>query len=83
MLLNIPSLFFILAFTSLNVLASIPSPDSYWQVSPPLNYSDVLYAGWDQIPVQKEVIIYNGSLLNRTVSLPSSLQSTLVATTHH
>lgn len=66
MLLEGASLLFLLAISPRNVLASIPSPDSYWQVTPPLNYSDVLYAGWDQIPVEKEVLIYNGSLLNRT-----------------
>ncbi|KAL3301093.1 bnr repeat domain-containing protein [Colletotrichum asianum] len=43
-----------------------PPPDSLWQISPPLNYSDVLYAGWEQIPVQKEIQIYNGSAENRT-----------------
>ncbi|KAJ0383037.1 hypothetical protein COL922a_011311 [Colletotrichum nupharicola] len=43
-----------------------PPPDSLWQISPPLNYSDVLYAGWEQIPVQKEIQIYNGVAENRT-----------------
>lgn len=42
-------------------------PDEYWQASPPLNYSDALYAGWDQIPVEKEIMVYNGTEIGRTV----------------
>lgn len=48
--------------------ASILPPSEYWQVTPSLNFSDVLYAGWEQIPVEKEVLVYNGSLIGRTVS---------------
>ncbi|KAF9871997.1 hypothetical protein CkaCkLH20_10629 [Colletotrichum karsti] len=47
-------------------LAAPPAPESLWQIQPSLNYSDVLYAGWDQIPVQKEIQIYNGVAENRT-----------------
>lgn len=46
--------------------ASPPSPDSYCQVSPPLDYSDALYAGWPQIPVAAEVLVYNGTAERRT-----------------
>lgn len=42
-------------------------PDKYWQVKPPLNYSDVLYAGWNQIPFEKEIEVYNGIEVGRTV----------------
>lgn len=48
------------------VVASLLPADEYWQVSPPLNYSDILYAGWDQIPVQIEAIVYNGIAVGRT-----------------
>ncbi|RDW75879.1 hypothetical protein BP5796_06700 [Coleophoma crateriformis] len=41
-------------------------PDKYWQVTPALNYSDALYAGWEQIPFEKEVLVYNGSAIGRT-----------------
>ncbi|KAJ4372850.1 hypothetical protein N0V83_003141 [Neocucurbitaria cava] len=43
-----------------------PSPDSYWQVSPAINYSDPLYAGWPQLKVDTEVLVYKGTELNRT-----------------
>ncbi|WYZ45708.1 hypothetical protein EsH8_VIII_001024 [Colletotrichum jinshuiense] len=46
--------------------AAPPSPGSLWQVSPPLDYNDTLYAGWDQISVEKEIQIYNGVAQNRT-----------------
>lgn len=47
--------------------SAVPAPEQYWQVSP-LNYSDTLNAGWEQISVEKEVLIYNGSEIGRTVS---------------
>lgn len=48
------------------------SSDQYWKVQTPLNYSDVLYAGWPQIPVASEVEVYNGVSFNRTVVSPSA-----------
>ncbi|CZR57931.1 uncharacterized protein PAC_07821 [Phialocephala subalpina] len=66
MISSILSLAFLFALLSCTSVASILPPDEYWQVTPPLNYSDVLYAGWDQIPVEKEVLIYNGTLIGRT-----------------
>ncbi|KAI8294250.1 hypothetical protein K4K56_002817 [Colletotrichum sp. SAR 10_98] len=60
-------LLLLLISTWLRLIAGAPPPpDSLWQISPPLNYSDVLYAGWEQIPVQKEIQIYNGVAENRT-----------------
>ena len=46
--------------------APIPAPDSYWQVSPPLNYSDEIYAGWPQLEVDREAVVYRGTDFNRT-----------------
>lgn len=43
-----------------------PSPENYWQVSPPINYSDTLYAGWPQLKVSAEVMVYKGTEENRT-----------------
>ncbi|KAK7754715.1 hypothetical protein SLS62_003273 [Diatrype stigma] len=44
-----------------------PAPlDSYWQVSPPLNYSDPLYAGWPQLAVDREVLVHRGTDVART-----------------
>ena len=37
-----------------------------WNVSPPLNYSDEMYAGWRQLPTLTEVELYNGRRFNRT-----------------
>lgn len=49
-----------------------PAPDSYWQVSPPINENDTLYAGWKQIP-EEHIIIYNGSEVGRTYAHHPSL----------
>ena len=57
---------FALLILASKAVAHILPADDYWQVSPPLNYSDVLYAGWNQIPIQKEVIVYNGTAVGRT-----------------
>lgn len=43
-----------------------PAPESLWQVTPEIDYSDHLYAGWDQIPTVKEVEVYNGVAHGRT-----------------
>ena len=58
----------ILSLAYQNVMGTfVLPPKEYWQVSPPLNYSDVLYAGWEQINVQTEVEVYNGVDIGRTV----------------
>lgn len=46
--------------------ATPPPPDSYWQVSPPINYNDSLYAGWPQINNTQDILVYNGTAENRT-----------------
>ncbi|KAF6834529.1 BNR repeat domain-containing protein [Colletotrichum musicola] len=46
--------------------AAPPPPGNLWRVWPPIDYSDVLFAGWEQIPVEKEVQIYDGVAENRT-----------------
>ncbi|KXH53055.1 hypothetical protein CNYM01_11898 [Colletotrichum nymphaeae SA-01] len=46
--------------------AKPPPPDTLWQVSPPLDYNDKLFAGWKQISVEAEIQIYNGVAENRT-----------------
>ncbi len=46
--------------------AKPPPPGNLWWVWPPLDYSDPLYCGWDQIPFVKEVEIYNGVANSRT-----------------
>ncbi|TEA12830.1 hypothetical protein C8034_v005568 [Colletotrichum sidae] len=48
------------------VRAAPPPPGNLWRVWPPIDYSDALYAGWDQIAVEKEIQIYNGVAENRT-----------------
>ena len=48
------------------VFAAPPDPMQLWQVTPEIDYTDPLFAGWDQIPVLKEVEIYNGVTENRT-----------------
>ncbi|KAL1595955.1 hypothetical protein SLS60_009645 [Paraconiothyrium brasiliense] len=53
------------SFTSV-VRANAPPPDSYWQVSPAINYNDTLYAGWPQIDVDTEILVYKGTQFNRT-----------------
>jgi hypothetical protein len=42
-------------------------PNQYWKVTPPLDYNDVLYAGWKQLSVDKEIEVYNGVDVGRTV----------------
>ncbi|RYP10817.1 hypothetical protein DL764_000439 [Monosporascus ibericus] len=42
------------------------APGEYWQVSPPINYSDPIYAGWPQLKVDKEVVVYRGTDVGRT-----------------
>lgn len=49
------------------VVSEMLPADHYWQVTPTIDYTDVLYAGWDQISVEKEILIYNGSAIGRTV----------------
>ncbi|KAK0370420.1 hypothetical protein CLIM01_12216 [Colletotrichum limetticola] len=46
--------------------AKPPPSDTLWQVSPPLDYNDNLFAGWKQISVEAEIQIYNGVAENRT-----------------
>lgn len=48
------------------VSAAPPDPMKLWQVDPEIDYTDPLYAGWDQIPAAKEIEIYNGVAHNRT-----------------
>lgn len=62
------------AITILNswVSAFPPPADSYWQVSPPLNPNDTLYAGWSQIP-EHHTLIYNGTEVGRTYAHHPSL----------
>jgi hypothetical protein len=62
----IASLFILLTIT-LSADAGVLPADEYWQVSPSLNYSDVLFAGWNQIPIEKEIEVYNGINVGRTV----------------
>ena len=55
------------AFLSSAILAQAPPPpDQYWKVSPPINYSDPIYAGWPQLKVDAEVLVYKGTEVNRT-----------------
>lgn len=62
------TLAFIAAVASVGTLVSAapPDPQTLWQVTPEIDYSDPLYAGWDQIPVVKEIEVYNGVAENRT-----------------
>ncbi|KAI8626228.1 hypothetical protein F5Y19DRAFT_447632 [Xylariaceae sp. FL1651] len=53
-------------FFSSRGLAIPPAANTLWQVSPPLDYSDRLYAGWEQVPVAKETEIYIGVVEERT-----------------
>jgi hypothetical protein len=46
--------------------AAPPDPSNLWQVVPEIDYTDPLYAGWDQIPVIKETEVYNGVTEKRT-----------------
>lgn len=45
---------------------SPPSPDQYWKVTPPIDYTDPIYAGWPQLKVDAEVLVYKGTEVNRT-----------------
>ncbi|KAK7211345.1 hypothetical protein V2G26_018523 [Clonostachys chloroleuca] len=56
----------LIGFSASLAIAIPPDPSTLWQVQPDLDYSDTLYAGWDQIPVIKEVEIYNGVKEGRT-----------------
>lgn len=47
-------------------IATPPPPDSYWQVSPPIDYNDTIYAGWSQINNTQNILVYNGTLEERT-----------------
>ncbi|KAF7534821.1 hypothetical protein G7054_g5911 [Neopestalotiopsis clavispora] len=47
-------------------VAELPSFTNYWNVTPPLNYSDVLYAGWPQLPTLSDIEVYNGVAQGRT-----------------
>ena len=64
------SLLSLISHNGLATAITVLPPDEYWQVSPLLNYSDVLYAGWEQISVEKEVMVYNGTEVGRTVRQP-------------
>lgn len=48
------------------VSAAPPDPLAVWQVTPEIDYTDPLFAGWEQIPVVTEVEVYNGVAENRT-----------------
>ena len=43
-----------------------PAANGIWQVAPPLDFNDALYAGWSQIAVVKEIEVSNGVQLCRT-----------------
>jgi hypothetical protein len=61
------SLLSLISHNGLAIAITVLPPDEYWQVSPLLNYSDVLYAGWEQISVENEVMVYKGTEIGRTV----------------
>lgn len=64
-----PPLLVLLAFLFVQLRlgsAAPPPPSHLWSVWPPLDYTDPLYCGWDQIAVTKEIEIYNGVDQNRT-----------------
>ncbi|KAH6615111.1 hypothetical protein C7974DRAFT_403308 [Boeremia exigua] len=48
------------------VRAQAPSPEQYWNVSPPIDYTDELYAGFPQLKVDAEALVYKGTEVNRT-----------------
>lgn len=48
---------------------------SYWNVTPPLDYSDPLYAGWAQLNASAEVEVYNGRAAQRTYAHHPQLYS--------
>ena len=54
------------ALIAISRAQSPPDPMSLWQVTPEMDVTDHLYAGWSQIPVVKEIEIYNGVSHNRT-----------------
>ncbi|GAP92938.1 putative bnr repeat domain-containing protein [Rosellinia necatrix] len=60
----------------LAALAAPPAPDTLWQVTPPLDYSDRLYAGWAQVPVVAEAAVYVGAAEGRTYAHHPQLFST-------
>ncbi|KXS99972.1 hypothetical protein AC578_798 [Pseudocercospora eumusae] len=48
------------------VVAEHPPADQLWQVKPAVNTTDVLFAGWKQIPTVKEIEVSNGVSIGRT-----------------
>lgn len=46
--------------------ADHPPANQLWQINPPMNTSDGLYAGWRQISTVKETEVYNGVSSGRT-----------------
>jgi hypothetical protein len=75
------SLLPVISYNGLATATTVLPSNEYWQVSPPLNYSDVSYAGWNQILVEKETMVYNGTEVGRTVrSIPAVACSPLKAT---
>lgn len=48
---------------------------SLWNVSPPIDYNDTLYAGWSQLNFSAEIEIYNGISANRTYAHHPELYS--------
>ncbi|EME80031.1 uncharacterized protein MYCFIDRAFT_177020 [Pseudocercospora fijiensis CIRAD86] len=46
--------------------AEHPPADQLWQVKPAMNTNDLLFAGWHQIPIVKEIKVYNGVSAGRT-----------------
>ncbi|KAH8648484.1 hypothetical protein BX600DRAFT_484243 [Xylariales sp. PMI_506] len=56
----------LLAAAPLAVFAEPANSTDFWQVEPPIDYNDTLYAGWDQLKVVKEVEVFTGVLENRT-----------------
>lgn len=64
----LPAILVGLNFLAGNVLSTtVFSPKDYWQVSPPIDFSDELNAGWKQIEVVREREVYNGVAAGRTV----------------
>lgn len=53
--------------------ADQPEPNRLWQVTPEIDLTDELYAGWDPISVVKETEVYNGVAENRTYAHHSEL----------
>ncbi|KAF1954511.1 hypothetical protein CC80DRAFT_475708 [Byssothecium circinans] len=54
-------------------LALPPPPNTIWQVTPPLNHTDALYAGIPPLPLSSQTLVYNGTQTGRTYAHHPSL----------